>query len=921
MKKEDWKKVADIVSNALALGEKEREKYVFEQSKKFPELKGEIESLIHMEGEADDYFDSSEGFHFTNFWEDDAVSANVGQIIGSYRIIKELGIGGMGAVFLAERTDGEFTQKVAIKMLRREFNTSKIRQRFEKEKEIQAKLIHPNIARLIDAGTTEDGIPYFVMEYIEGINICDYSQKENLSLEECLKLFNKVCDAVAFAHRNLIIHRDLKPSNIIVTKNGEPKLLDFGISKLLNEELNETHTVTKMGVMTPEYASPEQVRGKSVTTSTDIYSLGIILFELLTGSRPFGNEIRKSDDLLKAIIEEEPKRPSDILSQARLIEIPKVKREAIQEYEKASSTQPATQILDEAKTKRLINETRPQFSSIYPKQLNGDIDNIVLKALRKESERRYQTVEQLSADIWRHLDGMPVSARPATFSYRASKFIKRNRYGVMASGIIILAIISGLITTLWQARRAEIQRVKAEQRFNDVRGLANSILFKVYPTVEKLEGSIEARQQIVENALKYLDSLSKEASENTELQLELADAYKKIGDVQGNNKYPNLGDLKGSLESYQKAVGLIRDVHQKQPNDDRVKSKLADALEQEAFVLWWMGDNPKTYTKYDEAVKLYQELIRSNPGSIEHKFSLADLYLFYGDVPYWENKYDEAGKIYELAHNSLKEIVRQNPNDLEKKAKYAYSFGRLAKIDMGKGNYEESIKKLKTSEEIAQGIVDKNPKSFKFRETLWGAQFSTCEMYIVKGDAEGAIKSCPVIIETQKKQVELEPNNITAKYNLSMSYNYLGRAYRMKKNYDKALESFDESIKNMDLVLRDNPKNIGYRQEKLIAVHSKGVLYERQNDLKAAQEVYEQVIEGYEKLLKEIPNEPRSKLNLFKTHADLSKNLLAQNQTNKAKIVLEKSIEQGNVLAKEKALSDFDRKILERVKSDLEKLN
>ena len=920
MNTESWAKIEEIVSRALTVDGDEREKYVNVQCEKHPTLKDEIVSLLQMENEADGFFDSPAVFQYASIIDDTNVESSVGRQIGKYQIVKEIGTGGMGAVYLATRIDGNLEQQVAIKMLRREFNTKEIRQRFENEKEIQSTLNHPNIAHLIDAGTTKDSIPFLVMEFIEGESISKYAEQANLSLNERLKLFNKICDAVAFAHRNLVIHRDLKPSNILVTKNGEPKLLDFGISKLLSNKGNQTQTVTKMGVMTPEYASPEQAKGESVTTATDIYSLGVLLFELLTGHRPFEKEFQDKGNVFKAIIESEPERPSVVLIRIQSSNIPDGDTFLKPSNVGDSSDEANTKIIEQAKTKELINQTQQIFAITNPKLIKGDLDNIILKALRKEPNRRYQTVEQFSSDIWRHLDGMPVSARPATFNYRASKFITRNKVGVFASGLVLLAIIGGLFTTLWQARRAETQRVKAEKRFNDVRSLATSILFDVYPTVEKLEGSIEARKKIVDNAIKYLDSLSGEALGNTELQMELAEAYMKVGDVQGNNKHPNLGDMKGSLESYQKARALVESVYLNDSNNLEVKNNLAKVLEDEAFVLWWMGDNPKTYERFDEAIKLRKELIKSNPKSNEYKFALADLYLHYGDVPLWENKLDEANENYQIAHKSLKELVEENPDNLDMKARYSYSFGRLSQVDTRSKSFADSLTKLERAEKIAREVVEEKPKDSKFQENLWGTQFSICEVYIAKKDASNSIKSCETVVKTQRKLVELEPSNITAKYNLSNSYSYLGRGFLLANQFDKAINALDKSIENLDIILTENPKNIGYRQERLISLNSKGTLYLRQKKYGLATETYEKVAKGYEELLQENPNDPRSKLNLYKTYSDLGDVLLTQNKKVQAKIVLEKSLKIGIKLLTEKSLNKLDQESLEKTRANLNKL-
>ncbi len=381
------------------------------------EIRADIESLLSFETVSADFMSLELADFSKDFMPevDEIENSFVGQKIDIYEIIGELGFGGMGAVYLAERTDEKFEQKVAVKMLKREFNVERIRQTFQREKEILSKLNHPNIARLLDAGTTDDGVPYLVMEFVEGLPIDKVCEAKNLNLTERLKLFNKVCEAVSFAHQNLIIHRDLKPSNIIVTEKGEPKLLDFGISKLINaDDSNDKTSVTLIGAMTPEFASPEQIKGETISTSSDIYSLGVVLYKMLTGALPYNLNGKTNSELLKAITENEPLVPSAITNSAD------------------------------------------------PKLLKGDLDNIILKSLRKEPTRRYKTVEQFSADIWRHIDGLPVFARQATVSYRAAKFFGRNKLAVIAAFLIFLSLITGIAVSMRQTNLArEAQRLSA----------------------------------------------------------------------------------------------------------------------------------------------------------------------------------------------------------------------------------------------------------------------------------------------------------------------------------------------------------------------------------------------------------------------------------------------------------------------------
>ena len=409
-----WEEINALLMKVLALDPNKRREFLLTLPVSV-EIRNEVESLLAFEHNAEQILQTSALAFSKDFFdhEPDEPFTMAGQEIGIYRIVAELGLGGMGAVFLAERRDGKFDQKVAIKLLKREFNTEKIRESFRREIEIQSKLVHPNVAAMLDTGTTNDGIPYIVMEFVDGLPIDKYCNENELELKERLKIFNKACDAISFAHQNLIVHRDLKPSNIIVTAEGNPKLLDFGISKLLGT-VEDASVATLFVAMTPEYASPEQIDGGRITTSADIYSLGVVLFKLLTGTFPYDFKQKYGNESLREVTAEDPVPPSE----AR-------------------------------------NPNQPR--SIDRLRLKGDIDNIILKAINKEPEQRYATVEQFSADIWRFIDGEPVSARPATFSYRLSKFFKRNKLAVTAGCLILASIVTGTGVSLWQANTARAQ--------------------------------------------------------------------------------------------------------------------------------------------------------------------------------------------------------------------------------------------------------------------------------------------------------------------------------------------------------------------------------------------------------------------------------------------------------------------------------
>lgn len=403
--------------------------------------------------------------------------------IGPYRVAQELGQGGMGAVYLAVRDDDEYRKRVAIKVLRRGMESDDIVRRFRNERQILAAIDHPHIAKLLDGSSTADGRPYFVMEYIEGKPIDEYCDSKRLSIVERLVLFHKVCSAVHFAHQNLVVHRDLKPGNILVTPDGTPKLLDFGIAKLLNPELfSQTVELTRFEVrlMTPEYASPEQVQGDPITTASDVYSMGVLLYELLTGHRPYRFRSRQVNEIARVICEQEPTTPSTV----------------VEKVEELTGSDGATRRI----TPESVSRTREGTKERLRRRLKGDLDNIVLTAMRKEPQRRYASVEQLSEDIRRYLEGLPVKARKGTWAYKASKFVRRHRIGFTAVVVFVSFLLGFSVVTARERRRAEREAAKARA----VVEFLTSTLAAVDPRVAL--GTEPTVRGLLEEAEKRIDS-------------------------------------------------------------------------------------------------------------------------------------------------------------------------------------------------------------------------------------------------------------------------------------------------------------------------------------------------------------------------------------------------------------------------------
>ncbi len=552
MTPERWQQVKSVLEQVLEISLPRRAGFLDQACEGDESLRMEVESLLAGEHAG------AEGFLEAPLWTsavfESALSDSwVGRRIGAYEVGALIGEGGMGSVYRGVRADQQYEKQVAIKVVRHGLGTAFALAQFRAERQILANLDHPHIARLLDGGTTEVGLPYLVMELVDGEPIDQYCNARKLSIDERLRLFLRVCSGVQYAHQHLVIHRDLKPGNILVTPDGTPKLLDFGIAKILDPgsspSTNEP-TMNAMRMLTPEYASPEQVRGEVVTTTSDVYSMGVVLFRLLTGQHPFRGQGRSTDEMLIATRDTEPPRPS---TAAR--------------WESAAADKAGTSSTGAIQT---AVEDSPEKLS---KRLRGDLDNIVLMALRKESERRYASAEHFAEDIRRHLASLPVKARSDTFRYRASKFVVRHKKGVIgaiAVAALLIALMGGIV---WEGLVARQQRARAERRFQDVRSLANSLIFDVHDSIQDLPGATAARKLIVDKGLHYLDSLEQESQGDASLRLELAAAYKRIGDVQGNEFFANLGDTSGALKSYQKALAIRKSLWS--PSDQDVNGALA----------------------------------------------------------------------------------------------------------------------------------------------------------------------------------------------------------------------------------------------------------------------------------------------------------------------------------------------------------
>ena len=718
-----------------------------------------------------------------------------GRLIGSYRLSQRIGEGGMGEVYLAER-EGEFRQQVAVKLIRAGMANPEVVRRFVIERQTLAALKHPHIVKLLDGGATEEGLPYLVVDYVNGTPIDRSCDDRRLCIGDRLRLFVDVAMAVHHAHQSLVVHCDLKPGNILVTPEGQPMLLDFGIAKLLDPValgISLQTAKTRLRSYTTFYASPEQLRGEPVQTASDIYSLGVILYELLTGHSPYRAKASASvAELVYCVCEQDPDPPTAALDRVS---------ETRNEDDGSTATV----------TPEQVSRDRGADLQSLRRQLRGDLDAIVLKALRKDPRDRYGSVDQLAEDIRRHLTGRPVAARRNTTRYVVNKFLQRHKLGAAAAVLLAITFLGGVAATLWQAR-------VAAHRFDDLRRLARTFLFDVHDSIRDLPGSTAARALIANTGTEYLDRLARDSAGDSSLQLELAEGYLKIGDVEGDPFSSNLGESDKAIANYRKALSIGEPVLARSPKDGQARRIVALGHYRLSGILPFHGKSAEGLDHAKEALRLYIQIAAAHPDDPEAEMDVARGYEAEADILGGQQgtnlgRTQEALDAYRQALAMIPTLPPGHPSAVRAARSRAVMLKKLGGMEDNAGNVSAALARYRSALEIADALYQADPTNTSIQAVVTAVLNSLAVLEGVTGDFKAAEQHFLRVIEINETGLRLDPNNERARGSVITNQTNLGNFYFYDvKNTTDALRSYRRAMELLEIQCRADPKKLVWRQ-------------------------------------------------------------------------------------------------------------
>jgi len=820
---ERWQRLKAIFVDVVEHERTAREAALRDLAQRDPEAAEEARSLLRRFDEAATNFLT--GAPLATGDEAEEAPDLTGRTVGGYHLRAELGRGGMGMVYDAVRE--EDGKHAAVKLLRWRGDPAEIAAQVRAERRILAGLEHDNIARLIDGGSTEEGLPYFALEFVDGQPIVDYCEAHKLDVPARLQLFRSVCAAVDYAHQRLVIHCDIKPANILVTAEGVPKLLDFGIARLLQPG---TASSTGKGgpdaaksalpiALTPEYASPEQVRRKPVTTATDVYALGLLLHELLTGRRAQALTTLAPKEIIHVVCDTQPIAPS--------------------------LAAPAT----------------------LQRQLAGDLDAIVAKALRKEPAERYGSARELAEEVRRHLSSQPVEARGGGATYRAGRFVRRHRV-VFAAGLLVTAsLVGGTVAAVREAQRAQ-------RRFEDVRKLAGSFLFEFHDAIRDLPGSTPARQLIVTKALEYLDILAREAGDDLGLVRELATAYQRVGDVQGYTANANLGDTTGAAASFEKSVALAERLAAATPADTGARLLLTVGLEKLGTMSIALGRSPAARQHLARAQEILDGLRRERPRDADVAHALHVVHLRRGQLLLQLGEPDAALAAYEAAQRGDESFLAVAPGDARAKRDLSVSRSFVASL-VGERDPVRGLELYAALLPPAAELAAADPTNAQLQRDLLVGYEDVAQMQGKLGHWAESLDNHGKALVIAEALLRADPSNLQALQDLSVRHAQIGDVLLEKGDLPEALASYQRSL-DLDarVAARDpNAKAVEYLGWSHLNVA--GVL-EKLHRTDAALDHYRQAIEVVSPSSERDPENAQLRTVMAEAHAGTGEAMLAR---------------------------------------------
>ncbi len=731
MKIDRWSRIEEIFQIALELPASKRSEYVAQACDGDEELRAEIESLLASDSGAVTVLHSVIEADVAKLSQASSAS-EAGRRVGPYSLVRELDSGGMGVVYLAVRSDEQYFQIVAIKMIRQGMEWPSLIHRFRAERQILATLSHANIGAILDGGEMDDGRPFIVMEYVEGQPITLAAENRGLSIRERVELFRSVCSAVHYAHQKLVIHRDIKPSNVLVTSDGIVKLIDFGVSKALAPELvpgRPPQTESWQRLLTPDYASPEQLQGHDLTTASDVYSLGVLLFELLTGSRPYSLGELSPFAAGRLVCEQETRKPSSV----------------------------------------------PGLPDRVRKEVAGDLDRIVLMAMDKDPSRRYLSAQHFEEDLVRFLQGRPILARKATPVYRLSKFAKRHRVALLMTSATAIVLIGSIFLHRWQSRAAD-------RRVKQVAALADSAISDLTEKLQQSPASTEAQASLLHSALGYLEQLRQESGNDPRLRLELSRAYTRVGDLEGSPFVANLGNSGTALASYQEALRAALDARARLRGEQSTEAVI-EAYHRLAGMQSFLGNTHEALDNYQKSLPLAIEFLQQKPNDPMPIRLLAMNYAGIGDVELSSLEPDKALNSYREAFQVFgSDANGQEDHDRTLTGLYLRRARALNEL----GPQTEPVADVRKAIEVAQGLTRQFPSEKQVQRDLFSAYQNMVLTLAGRdllnvGDSKQAQLYARKALGIAESLAASDTKNVQARYDVSLAYTTMGDSFRLSQ--------------------------------------------------------------------------------------------------------------------------------------------